>query len=1139
MDLKTFNPKPDFSKMEEEVLQFWDDQKIFEKSLEQTKKGAPFVFFEGPPTANAKPALHHVESRSFKDLIPRYQTMRGKHVMRKAGWDTHGLPVELQVEKALGISGKKQIESIRPTVRESIIEFNRLCKQSVWQYKDEWERLTRRMGFWLDMQNPYITYHNKYIESVWAIVKEAWDKDLVYLGHKVLPYCTRCGTALSSHEVAQGYKTVKDTSVFVKFKVQGYKDTYILSWTTTPWTLPGNVALAVGKDIDYVKVAVEGENWILAKVLIGLAGENPQIVEEMKGAKLVGWEYEPLFDVPKLQGPKSYKIYDADFVTTTDGTGVVHTAVMYGEDDYVLGEKIGLPKFHTVDEAGNFVPDVKDLAGLYVKDEQTEIKIFTHLKKNNQLVKKQKYEHEYPHCWRCSTPLLYYARDSWFIKMSSLREDLIKNNEQTTWNPSHIKYGRFGEWLSEVKDWAISRERYWGTPLPIWHCQKCRHHQVVGSIKDLNLNRNIFFFARHGEAESNIQGIHSNYPEIKPRELTETGKKNAHDMGEAVKSLGGVDMIFASDILRTKMTAEIASDILGMPVKFDERLREYNLGVYNGKKLEEFHKDWPVQRRWQEAPEGGETLMQLQNRMLDFVSEMNAKYNGKRILVVTHGDVIWLLNQYYDFDNHYPQVGEFMQVEIGLTDLHRPYVDEIKVPCEKCGEASYRVPAVMDVWFDSGAMPYAQWHYPFENKELAEAQFPADYISEAIDQTRGWFYTLLAISTILGKGPAYKHVICLGHLLDEKGLKMSKSKGNIIDPWTVINKQGIDALRWYMYSINQPGDSKLFSEKDLDLIVRKNFLTLWNILSFFVTYSKYDKWTADTKQTDVLDVLDQWILVKTQELANEVTMALDNFDAFKSSRKIEEFVNELSTWYVRRSRERKGPAVYQTLYKVLKTLSLIMAPFTPFLSENVWKVLRKDSDSESVHLAPWPEIVVLTDKEKKLLDSMEAIREAANVALNARKELGLPIRQPLSAIAVVPKEGVELGPELLAILTSEINIKQHLPELAKKAAEQVKAYGGNKYVNALHIDTEITPELKLEGLARGIERLVQDMRKKSGLQVGESVILAYDTNDETLQKAMDLFDKKKTFVERVEAQKIDKMESFDVDGKNISLGLLK
>ncbi len=1136
---KEFNPKPNFPEMEENVLKFWEDNKIFEKSLEQTKDGKPFVFFEGPPTANAKPALHHVEARAFKDLIPRYQTMRGRFVNRKAGWDTHGLPVELQIEKKLQISGKKQIESIRPTVRESIIEFNRLCKQSVWEYKDDWEKLTHRMGYWVDMKNPYITYHNKYIESIWNILKQAWDKDLVYLGHKVLPYCTRCGTALSSHEVAQGYKTVKDNSVYVKFKLKNQENTYILSWTTTPWTLPGNVALAVGKDIEYAKVKVGDEFWILAKERLEAAGENPEVVASMKGKDLLGLEYEPLFEVEFLKTPQSYKIYDADFVTTTDGTGVVHTAVVYGEDDYQLGEKVGLPKIHTVNDAGLFVPEVKELAGMYVKDEATEGKIFGHLKSHGNFARKEKYEHEYPHCWRCDTPLLYYARESWFIKMSQLREDLIKNNEQITWNPSHIKYGRFGNWLAEIKDWAISRERYWGTPLPIWKCEHCKKHQIIGSVDELKLNKNHFYIARHGEAQNVVQGIHMHYPETTPMPLTELGEKQAHELGEKIKALGGVDMIFASDLVRTKQTAEIAGKILGVEVQFDPRLREFNTGVYNGKKLEEYHKDWPVQRRWQEAPEGGESYMDLQTRMLDFVSELNSKHNGKKILLVTHGDVIWLMNQYYDVANHYPQVGEFTQIELGLTDLHRPYIDEVVLPCPYCGNDSKRVPSVLDVWFDSGAMPYAQWHAPFENANLARQQFPADFISEAIDQTRGWFYTLLAISTILGKGPAYKHVICLGHLLDEKGLKMSKSKGNIIDPWEPMNKQGVDAVRWYMYSINQPGDSKLFAERDLDLIVRKNFLTLWNVLSFFVTYSSFDKWTPSEKETDALDVLDQWILAKTQELVNSVTESLDNFDAFRASRSIEDFINELSTWYVRRSRERKGPAVYQTLYKVLKTLSLLMAPFTPFLAENIWQVLRQENDAESVHLAVWPETRTLSADETELLAAMEAVREAASVALNARKELGLPIRQPLSRLAVQTKADVQLSPELAAILASEVNVKLVDDKLVSQSGELVKTYAGTRYVQHLYLDTEISPELKLEGLARNLERIVQDMRKKSGLKVGEMVNLAYDTSDEELAKAMDLFDRKKTFVKEVSAKNLENEEPVSLDGKVIKLAIEK
>ncbi|MBX4187926.1 MAG: class I tRNA ligase family protein [Candidatus Doudnabacteria bacterium] len=1168
MNSKNFDPKPNFAELEEQVLDFWEKKQIFQRTLEQTKEGKPFVFYEGPPTANAKPALHHVEARAFKDLIPRYQTMRGRYVMRKAGWDTHGLPVELQIEKKLEISGKKQIESIRPTVRESIIEFNRLCKQSVWEYKDEWEKMTTRMGYWIDLKNPYITYHNKYIESVWDILKEAWQKDLVYLGYKVLPYCTRCGTALSSHEVAQGYKTVKDNSVYVKFKLKGQENTYILSWTTTPWTLPGNVALAVNKNIEYWKVTVdkmsgkldvikEGDTFYFGKgtevnifkKVFGDGDTSAQVtfndleislkdMEVVKGKSLIGLEYEPLFDVEFLKSPQSYKVYDADFVTITDGTGVVHTAVVYGEDDYTLGEKVGLPKKHTVDETGNFVPEVKELAGLYVKDEQTEGKIFGYLKAHGNFLKKEKYEHEYPHCWRCGTPLLYYARDSWFIKMSQLREDLIKNNEQISWNPDHIKYGRFGNWIAEVKDWPISRDRYWGTPLPIWKCNSCEKHQIVGSIEELNLNKNHFLFARHGESDSVVQGIHMNYPEIKPIHLTELGNKQAQAMADQIKNLGGVDMIFASDLTRTKETAEIVSKIVGVEIQYDPRLREYNLGIYNGKKLEEYHNEWPLQRRWQEAPEGGETYMQLQNRMLDFVNEINAKYNSKRILIVTHGDVIWLLNQYYDMDNHYPQVGEFSEMDLGLTDLHRPYIDEVALPCKYCGGESKRITQVMDVWFDSGAMPYAQWHTPFENKKLADTQFPADFISEAIDQTRGWFYTLLAISTILGKGPAFKNVICLGHLLDDKGLKMSKSKGNIIDPWTVINKQGIDALRWYMYSINQPGDSKLFAEKDLDLIVRKNFLTLWNVLSFFVTYSNYDKWSPDT-QIDVVDVLDQWILVKTQELVNEVTTALDGYDAFRASRKVEEFINELSTWYVRRSRERKGPAVYQTLHKVLKTLSLLLAPFVPFLSENIWQVLRSDNDPESVHLAQWPKAKKLTEEAEKLLKSMDTVREAANVALNARKELALPIRQPLARLAVQTKEDVQFGPELAAILVSEVNVKKMDQELVTSGGDEVKVYKGTKYIQSLYLDTVLTPELKIEGFARNIERLVQDMRKKTGLKVGEMVNLSYDTSDEELRQAMGLFDRKKTFVGEINAEKTESMESAELDGKTINLSIKK
>jgi isoleucyl-tRNA synthetase len=703
MKLKSVDPRMNFHEAEEQVLAFWKREKIFEKSLEKTKNNEPFVFYEGPPTANAAPALHHVEARAFKDLIPRYQTLRGRYVARKAGWDTHGLPVELQIEKALGISGKKQIEAIKPTVRESIIEFNRLCRESVWQYKEEWEKLTERMGYWVDLESPYITYHNTYIESVWWILKQIWDKDLIYLGHKVLPYCPRCGTALSSHEVALGYKKVTDTSVYVKFKVNEQENTYILSWTTTPWTLPGNVALAVGDNIDYVKIQIEGENWILAKErLETVLGKQPyQTVEEFKGSKMIGWEYEPLFDVPKLHSPKSYKVYAADFVTTTDGTGVVHTAVMYGEEDYELGEKIGLPKFHTVDETGHFVASVPDLSGAYAKDKKTEGKIFEHLKNHGNFLRAEDYEHDYPFCWRCGTALLYYARDSWFIKMSSLRKQLLDNNEQINWVPDYIKQGRFGEWLSDVKDWALSRERYWGTPLPIWKCTKCESYHMVGSMRELGLSRNRYIFMRHGQAENNVLRLNDSWPEKKQYKLTELGVTQVEEAAAMLKH-ERIDLIYSSDLMRDKQTSEILAKVLGVEINYDPRIRELNVGNFNGRPYEDYWNALPFEKRWEQAPEGGETNTEVQHRMLLFIKEMENKHSGKNILVVTHGDPLWILMKYFSVDDTYPQYANPVEINVGIPDLHRPYIDDVVVKCEKCGSDAHRIPAVLDVWVRFG-----------------------------------------------------------------------------------------------------------------------------------------------------------------------------------------------------------------------------------------------------------------------------------------------------------------------------------------------------------------------------------------------------------------------------------------------------
>jgi isoleucyl-tRNA synthetase len=981
------------------------------------------------------------------------------------------------------------------------------------------------MGYWVDLTNPYITYHNSYIESVWWVLKQIWDKDLIYLGHKVLPYCPRCGTALSSHEVAQGYKKVWDTSVYVKFKLKDHgsritdHSTYILSWTTTPWTLPGNVALAVGENIEYVKVKVDDEVWILASERLSVLGDiDYKEIERIKGSDLVGLEYEPLFEIEKLKSDKSYKVYAADFVTTTDGTGVVHTAVMYGEEDYQLGEKIGLPKFHTVDETGKFVTDVPDLAGLYVKSKETDTKIFDHLKANNNLFKTEKYEHEYPHCWRCDTPLLYYARDSWFIKMSQFREVLLANNEQINWIPSYIKEGRFGEWLKDVKDWAISRVRYWGTPLPIWKCDECESYRMIGSVKDLGLERNTFYFTRHGEAENNVLGLAICYPEPKKYHLTDLGKRRAEIMAEKLRAAGGVDMIFTSDITRTYETAKIVGDYLKVPVETDERLREINIGVYNGKPVADYWRDWPVEKRWDKAPEGGETHKELQARMVGFIKGINHKYKDKKILVVSHGDPLWLLQQYYRSEKGYPAHAEYFELDVSVHDLHRPFVDDFTLKCEKCGGLSHRTPAVLDVWFDSGAMPYAQWHYPFSNKAVFQDQFPADFISEAIDQTRGWFYTLLAISTLLDMGPAYKNVINLGHVLDSKGQKMSKSKGNIVDPWTMIDKHGVDSLRWYMYSINQPGDSKLFAERDLELVVRKNFLTLWNVLSFFTTYAAHDNWEAKSTSNPSPDLLDQWITAYSQKLINDVTLNLEKFDIFKASRMIEQFINGLSTWYVRRSRDRKGPEFYTTIYHVLKKLTKLMAPFTPFLAENMWKVIKLSEDEESVHLADWPEVSELTEKELQILSDMELVRGMVEKGHAMRKEAGVKLRQPLAQFTY---GGKNLDPQLEAILASEINVKQ---VNYKKDAEA-------------QFDFNLTPELKKEGLVSELERTIQDMRKKSGLKVGEIVNLTYHTNDGDIKAALKEFDTKKTFINEVSEGQDG--EELTVDDRKVSIKLSK
>ncbi|MDP3964895.1 MAG: isoleucine--tRNA ligase [bacterium] len=963
---------PQFSELEEGVLKRWKDKSIFKKSLEQTAQGKRFVFFEGPPTANGRPGIHHVLARVFKDVIPRYKTMRGFFVERKAGWDTQGLPVELEVEKQIGVSGKADIEKF------GVEKFNAACRASVWKYQEEWQRMTERIGFWLDLEHPYVTYHNEYIETLWWIFKQFREKDLLYRDYKVVPQCPRCGTALSSHEVAQGYQSVTEESVYVTFPVKNQPDTYILSWTTTPWTLPGNVALAVGPRFTYVKILLNGKVYILAEQRLSIIDGEYEVLEKMSGQDLAGLEYEPLFDGLQKSlssNDKAFYLTTADFVTVTDGTGVVHTAVMYGEDDYVLGQKIGLPKKHTVNPDGTFNELVSKWQGKFVKD--VESMIIDDLRTRDLLFKSEEYTHDYPFCWRCHSPLLYYAKHSWFVRMSSLRDQLIANNAKINWVPEHIRRGRFGEWLSEIKDWAISRERYWGTPLPIWvNTQDENDVIVVGGFAEL-------------------------------------------------KSL--------------------AKDPAALGDKFDP---------------------------------------------------------------------------------------------------HKPFIDEIIL--KKDGQEYRRVPEVADTWFDSGAMPFAQWHYPFENKERVDKgmSFPADYICEAIDQTRGWFYTLLAVATALGyKESPYRNVICLGHVLDAKGQKMSKHIGNVVDPWQVIAEFGIDPVRWYFYTVNQPGEYKRFDPEGLREVVKKTFIILWNVVNFYTLFSSKENLAQPAP--DSSNILDRWILAKLDRLVVDVTGRLESYQITEGGRAITEFINDLSTWYVRRSRDRfksseaseVKPALH-TLRTILLEVSKLMAPFAPFISDAVYETVG--GEKESVHLESWPERQANTDDER-LLGEMEAVRQVVELVHAARTERAVKVRQPLSQLVIQSKEW---RTELVDILKAEVNVhdiyfREEIPESSDWQVQRIDKL-------AIALDVTVTDELYYQGMIRELIRRINVLRKRSKLTIQDRVELYLDTQADDLREAVKQHEewlRRETLADAVVLRTFDdtvgEIDQAEFDGKSIRLGIKK
>lgn len=1005
-----------FPGMEREVLNMWKENDIIDKNFKLNKDGEYFTFYDGPPTANGKPHVGHILTRVMKDIIPRYKVMKGYKVIRKAGWDTQGLPVELEIEKKLGISGKAQIEEY------GVEKFIKDCKSSVFNYVSQWEKMTDQIGYWVDMKNPYVTYHNEYIESIWWAVKQMWDKNLIYQGHKVMPYCPRCGTALSSHEVAQGYKDVNDMTCVAKFKVDENK--YILAWTTTPWTLPSNLALCVNKNFTYVEAKLKedieidencnmklGEIYILAKDLCDeILGEGKyDIIKEFKGEELLGTKYDQLLPYGKVEG-KAFEVIHGDYVSLSEGTGIVHIAPAYGEDDSFVAKQNGITFINLVDKEGKFVEEVTPWAGKNVR--KCNESIVEYLKNANKLFKSERHMHSYPHCWRCDTPLLYYPKESWFVAMTTLRNELIENNNKIHWYPDTIRTGRFGNFVENVIDWCISRDRYWGTPLPIWQCE-CGHEECIGSIKDLK-----------------EKGI--NVPE----------------------------------------------DI----------------------------------------------------------------------------------------------------------ELHKPYIDDVHLKCPECGKEMTRVKEVMDCWFDSGSMPFAQLHYPFENKELFEKNFPAQFISEAVDQTRGWFYTLLAVSTTVFGKPAFENCIVLGHVLDKKGLKMSKSKGNVVDPFEVMDGEGADATRWHFYTSSAPWLPTRFSKEDVGETSRRFLGTLWNVYSFYVLYAEIDKINPLQHKGFISEnVMDKWIISKLNTLVKSVDEKLEAYDITGAALDIENFTDELSNWYVRRNRSRFWAnaltddklGAFITLYRVLVTLCQVAAPFVPFITENMYQNLVVSLDreaKESIHLNMWPKYYE-EEVDKNLEEEMELAYNLVKLGRSARNSANIKNRQPLSKMLISEKAIPEYYGD---IIKDELNIKEvvlgadlskyvnfnimpNLPVLGKaygKLIPEIKKYissqnqmelaskirNGESVVAKLGeteielnadnllvtmegiegfafagtgtlgvvLDTTITEELKEEGYVRELISKIQNMRKDKGFEVLDRITL-YVNGNKTLE---DIIEKNKLEIKK-------------------------
>mgnify|MGYP001626351121 CR=1 FL=1 len=1114
--------KENLIKLEEKIINFWKANNIFEKTLEKNKNNKRFVFVEGPPYANDKPHIGHFLTRVYKDIILRFRTMIGEYAERKAGWDTHGLPIEVATEKFLEIKNKKDI------YQYGIENFNKKCKELVMKYKNIWEYMDERMGFWIDHQNAYITYDPFYMESCWWIIKKIYEQGFLKEEYKVFPYCPRCETVLSQAEVGQidAYKKVLDPDVYVKFKLKKLneelkefenKNVYLLVWTTTPWTLISNTALAIKPELEYKIFEYENEFLISLRLPKDFQGN---VVKVIKGESLIGLEYEPLYETINLEdNENSYKIYPADFVKEDEGTGIVHIAPAFGEEDFELSKKYNLPLINPIDETGKFNFDEPAYISSKIKDlffKEADPFIVEDLKNRNLIfyANLKGYEHEYPHCWRCKSPLIYYLTKNWVIKVSKFKDKLLKINQKINWYPPEIGKGRFYEWLKEGKDWNLSRTRVWGIPLPIWVCNKCKSLEVIGSLKELAKHfrsNNKYILLRHGEAVSNVKNLLSSYPEVFFNPLTEKGIKQIKNILNELKKKN-IDLIITSPLLRARQTANIIKEYLNIPVFVNYDLREIDFGVLNGKSIKEYEKLYKDQYdQYFKKPEGGESLDDVRKRMIKVIIDLEKKYEGKTILIISHQDPLWALmgemqgfsqRQTAENEEFNLKTGEFKEIEFlvlprnedGEIDLHRPYVDRLKWKC-KCGGEKERIEDLADIWFDSGSVPFASVHYPFENKkEIDEGiLFPVDFIVEGVDQTRGWFYTLLVIGYLVKKMEAYRNVISLGLVLDKEGRKMSKSLGNVVDPLEAIEKYGADLLRFFFVYISEPADNKRFNEEELLNIKRNYFDLILNIYSFYRMYYSHSK--NKIKNINSNNLLDKWFDIRLKQSYKIVYENLYNFNITKASRELMNLVQDLSHWWLRRSRRRfqKPKSELEKIIALLKLeeylykIAILSAPINPFFSEFLYQELKDEVKNRfnpklSVHLEQLSPPKEISTKEKQILEKMNKIREITSAALALRKRANIKVRQPLSELYI----GEKIEKEFLDIIQEEINVKKIIIGEPKNKENYI--YTEEPIYIWLNIN--ITPELKEEGIVNDLIRNIQDLRQDLGLIPSQKINFA-------------------------------------------------